>query len=573
MRNFQDEDGLRVWTSQLYFVILRLKSLHRPLLIMNNPFDYTPDPECEEAFHRLIAELETFRESDSPDDRAFCRELEAGKMLGVLIASDSEGAHHTLYAFSGQLGNGGFHRDGFVGPVFDYLRPDGHFKTKEAEISLQNAEIARYEEVTLAEIQREYESAAERLHSEVAEYQERCRTSKLERERRRTAGVVSDSEEAAMIRQSQFEKAELRRIKKRTEAELSPLLTRLNDARAQLTAMKERRRADSEALQNWLFSNFNLLNARGESKSLISIFADTSLKVPPSGAGECCAPKLLHTAYLNGWQPLAMAEYWYGKPKRGEVRRHGEHYPACRGKCLPVLTWMLQGLSVDPPLENSGHRSHLSTPEIIYENEWFCVVDKPAGILSVPGKGEELSLQEWLTERYGKERLVKPAHRLDQDTSGLLIATFGERSFKVMQSLFATRKVSKVYVAELDGDYEAKGIAQHGRIALPLSPDRLDRPRQRVDLDEGKEALTDYLFTGKSGGRSRIEFYPLTGRTHQLRVHAASEMGLGLPIAGDRLYGRSGGKDAERLHLHARCLEFIFPEDGRSYSFESLPPF
>ena len=295
--------------------------------------------------------------------------------------------------------------------------------------------------------------------------------------------------------------------------------------------------------------------------------------IPPSGAGECCAPKLLQAAYLRGLHPLAMAEYWYGRPKGGEVRVHGEHYPACRGKCLPVLGWMLQGLSVEPPL-GSDVTSHVAhKPEIIYENQWFCVVNKPSGMLSVPGKGETVSVQQWLSDRYGLDRMVKMAHRLDQDTSGLLVATFGPAPFKVMQSLFATRKVKKIYVAELDGDYEAKGLPRIGRIDLPLSPDWLDRPRQRVDFEEGKSAVTDYEFVGVSDGRSRVNFYPLTGRTHQLRVHAASEKCLGIPIAGDRLYGRNGGKGATRLHLHARKLEFIFPLDGERYCFECPAPF
>lgn len=297
------------------------------------------------------------------------------------------------------------------------------------------------------------------------------------------------------------------------------------------------------------------------------------MKIPPSGAGECCAPKLLHAAYMRGWYPVTMAEYWYGKPKGGEVRIHGAHYPACRGKCLPVLSWMLQGLDVEPPLDNDCRAIATHNPEIIYENQWFCVINKPSGMLSVPGKGAAVSVQQWLTDRYGTERQIKMAHRLDQDTSGLLIATFGEIPFKVMQSLFATRRVKKTYIAELDGDYTITGIPSKGRIELPLSPDWLDRPRQRVDFNGGKEAVTDYEFTGISEGRSRIIFHPLTGRTHQLRVHAASEQGLRMSIAGDRLYGNNSGKGPERLLLHAHRLEFTFPLDGNRYSFEVPVPF
>lgn len=540
---------------------------------MNNPFDYIPDKACEEAFRELILRIKVLKSSDNPEDINFCRELESGKMLGVLIAEDNSGESHTLYAFSGQIGDGGFHHAGFVGPVFDYLQPDGYFKIKESDISGQNAKIAAYEKEVVAVIKDNFERTKERLTAELEEYKERCRLSKLERDAKRKSGVVREEELAAMIRQSQFEKAELHRIKKRHSAELQPLTQALMNANMHLEGMKEKRRVDSQSLQEWLFSNFSLLNARGERKSVKEIFADTPMRIPPSGAGECCVPKLLQEAYRRGWKPVSVAEYWYGKPKRGELRRHGEHYPACRGKCLPVLGWMLQGLETDPPL-NSEHRCNSGfTPEIIYENEWFCVVQKPSGMLSVPGKGVSLSLQQWLADRYGDDRMVRMAHRLDQDTSGLIVAAFGERPYKLLQTLFTMRKVKKTYIAELDGDYVSRGIAPTGRIELPLSPDWIDRPRQRVDFDEGKEAVTDYEFIGASEGRSRIMFHPLTGRTHQLRVHAASEMGLDMPIVGDRLYGKNAGNGADRLLLHAHKLEFTFPIDGKCYCFDSPVPF
>ena len=540
---------------------------------MNNPFNYTPGAACEEAFSRLVARLDALKQSANPDDINFCRELEAGKMLGVLIAVDANGLRHTLYAFSGQLGIGGFYHQGFVGPVFDYLRPDGYFKTKEAEISLQNREIAQFEKSVLAPLKRDHELANDKLNAEVAEYKERCRRSKLERDAKREAGIADPVEIAAMTRQSQFEKAELHRLKKRLAATLEPIAANLAKAQSHIDAMKETRRADSEALQQWLFNNFKVLNARGESRSLSEIFADTPMMIPPSGAGECCAPKLLQEAYRQRWQPVAIAEYWYGKPKGGEVRLHGEHYPACRGKCLPVLSWMLQGVSIEPPLDSEIQAIGAHNPEIIYENQWFCVVNKPSGMLSVPGKGAAISLQQWLEEKYGADRQVRMVHRLDQDTSGLIRAAFGQTSLKVMQSLFTMRKVEKTYVAVLEGDYQSLGIPPHGRIDLPLAPDWLDRPRQRIDFDGGKPAVTDYEFIATSNCRSRIMFHPLTGRTHQLRAHAASAHGLGMPIAGDRLYGKNAGNASERLLLHAQKIKFTFPLDGQPYSFESPAPF
>lgn len=540
---------------------------------MNNPFDYTPDRECEQAFRELIKKIENLKGSVKPDDIRVVSELEAGKMLGVLIASDASGIRHTLFAFSGQIGDSGFYHPGFVGPAFDYLRPDGYFKTKERDISRQNIEISRFERERLSKIRYDYESARKRCETEVAEYREKCRISKNERDAKRASGNPDEAELAAMIRQSQFEKAELHRIKKRMAVKLEPFDIKLKEAQYRLEALKEKRRSDSEALQTWLFSNFRLLNARGESRNLIEIFADTPTRIPPSGAGECCAPKLLQAAYLQGWHPEAIAEYWYGKPKSGEVRVHDCHYPACRGKCLPVLRWMLQGLDIEPPLSDSFTCAAIQEPEIIFENQWFCVVNKPSGMLSVPGKGEAVSVQNWLEDRYGRDKSVKMAHRLDQDTSGLLIATFGELPYKTMQSLFATRKVTKTYVADLEGNYESRAIPQKGLIDLPLSPDWLDRPRQRVDLESGKEAVTGYEFISVAEGFSRIIFHPHTGRTHQLRVHSASVMGLGLPIAGDRLYGTKSGSQHRRLHLHAHKIEFTFPIDGKSYTFESPVPF
>ena len=540
---------------------------------MNNPFFYTPEPACGEAFRRLVARLDNLRKSESAADRRFIAELEAGKMLGVLIAEDADGVRHTLYAFSGQLGDGGFDYPGFVGPVFDYLQPDGDFRSREREISRMNEEIACYERDVYSVLKTNYDHEEQRINREIIEFKERCRLSKAMRDERRKQGLADESELAEMIRKSQFEKAELHRLRKRLAAELEQPTAELEKARCRLAAMKERRRAESESLQEWLFSNFRLLNGRGESRNLREIFADAALRIPPSGAGECCGPKLLQSAYLRGWRPLAMAEYWYGRPKRGEVRRHGEHYPACRGKCLPVLGWMLQGLEVEPPLDENPENTCNAEPRIIYENEWFCVVDKPSGMLSVPGKGGAMSVQRWLEERYGEARQVKMAHRLDQDTSGLIMAAFGAEAFKTLQSLFARRMVKKTYIAELEGDYELKGIPRSGRINLPLSPDWLDRPRQRVDFESGKEAVTEYEFIGVEEGRSRVRFSPLTGRTHQLRVHSASEQGLGMPIAGDRLYGENGGRDGVRLHLHAEHLEFIFPMDSRCYGFDAPPAF
>lgn len=543
--------------------------------LMNNPFDYTPDPRCREAFMQLLERLDRLKDSNDIEDRSFYRELESGKMLGILIAEDAAGVQYTMYAFSGQAGAGGFHRDGFVEPVFDYLIPGGYFKTHEAKIMEQSIEIDRYERNELCWAEREYEAERRVCDGIINDFKERCRVAKSERAARRATGNVDEAENAAMIRSSQFEKAELHRLKKQLEMKLESCLTRLDEARARLCELKDKRRADSEALQQWLFDNFILLNARGEHRSLSEIFAVTDSKIPSSGAGECCAPKLLQAAFKRGLKPCAIAEYWFGQAKDGEVRMHGEHYAACRGKCWPILSWMLDGLDIEPPLCGSLNRSVTDEPEILYENNYFCVVDKPCGMLSVPGKGGNGSLQEWLEKKYGVDRDIRLVHRLDQDTSGVMIAAIGKTVYKELQRLFSLRKMKKTYIAVLDGDFETEGRAVNGCLRLPLSPDLFDRPRQRVDLSAGKEAVTDYTFLKVENGCSRVMFRPLTGRTHQLRVHAAAVAGLGMPIMGDRLYGRKGDRDVSRLLLHAHRIEFKFPDsdEGTNYSFESPVPF
>ncbi|MDE6027798.1 MAG: RluA family pseudouridine synthase, partial [Muribaculaceae bacterium] len=273
---------------------------------MNNPFDYLPDSACDEAFRELVVRLEELKGSIKEEDTSFCRALESGVMLGVLIADDPDGVRHTLYAFSGQIGDGGFHYPGFVEPVFDYLQPEGYFKRKEADISKQNREIEQFKHNILAKSKGDYEDFKVRLDAEISEYKDKCRLSKQERDAKRESGSAGESEMAAMIRQSQFEKAELHRLKKRAKESLQPLEDAVKRAESRMALMKEKRRKDSEDLQRWLFSNFRVLNARGESKSLIDIFAATPMKMPPSGAGECCAPKLLQAAYVRGWHHVVI---------------------------------------------------------------------------------------------------------------------------------------------------------------------------------------------------------------------------------------------------------------------------
>jgi tRNA pseudouridine32 synthase/23S rRNA pseudouridine746 synthase len=336
----------------------------------------------------------------------------------------------------------------------------------------------------------------------------------------------------------------------------------------QLTVLKQERRQLSEALQLWLFRQYRMLNARGEAKDLVEIWRDyhsspriqQRFPLPPGGSGDCCAPKLLQYAYAHNLRPIVMAEFWYGESPHGEIRHHRQFYPACRGKCLPILTFMLQGLNVA-----SSKPSHQPLfPEVLYKDESVLVIVKPSGLLSVPGRTVASSVQSLLTEHYG--RLFMP-HRLDMDTSGLMVVARTEQAYQHLQQQFYARTIYKKYVALLNGPASHEGrILQpgdHGTITLSLRPDPLDRPRQVVDPLHGKQAITDYKVLSLPSGATfgfdnpctLVSLIPHTGRTHQLRMHCAHPDGLNAPIKGDNLYGT---KD-RRLFLHAEELAFCHP--------------
>ena len=324
----------------------------------------------------------------------------------------------------------------------------------------------------------------------------------------------------------------------------------------------------SQELQIWLFHQYRMLNARGEVKDLVDIWQDyhTSPRLrqkyplPPGGTGDCCAPKLLQYAYSQGLKPICMAEFWWGPSPKSEVRHHGQFYPACRGKCKPVLTWMLQGLDVDPtPEENSIPRQEM---EVIYEDDVLAVINKPSGLLSVPGKIDDYSVATLAQERWPESM---PVHRLDMGTSGLMIIAKQKDVYVPLQEQFVKHTVRKRYIALVEGIVKEP----KGRITLPLNFDPLNRPRQMVDYQRGKSAVTEYEVLSTEGGRTLIALYPHTGRTHQLRMHCAHPDGLGCPIVGDELYGLKG----ERLCLHCDQIEFAHPVTGERMSFELSNPF
>lgn len=319
----------------------------------------------------------------------------------------------------------------------------------------------------------------------------------------------------------------------------------------------------SQELQLWLFHQYQLLNARGETKDLVDIWQSyysreklrRKFPLPPGGTGDCCAPKLLQYAYQHGLKPVCMAEFWWGAPTKEEVRQHLNFYPACRGKCKPILTWMLQGLDVDPNPETLGlQRMEIPT---VYEDDALLVVDKPSGMLSVPGRIEDYSVETVMHERY-PDSIV--AHRLDMGTSGLLIVAKNGEAYRILQQQFIRHEVRKKYIAVLEHSGQGTGV-----ISLPLRPDPMNRPRQVVDTDHGKRAVTRYEYIGDR----LVALWPETGRTHQLRIHCAHPDGLSNPIVGDELYGTRG----QRLCLHAAEIWFRHPISGDEMHIKSEIPF
>lgn len=320
----------------------------------------------------------------------------------------------------------------------------------------------------------------------------------------------------------------------------------------------------SQDLQLWLFRQYRLLNARGETRDLVDIWQDyhrspriqKKYPLPPGGTGDCCAPKLLQYAYQHHLKPVCMAEFWWGPSPKSEIRQHGQFYPACRGKCKPILTWMLQGLDVDPNPEETG-APHLQ-PEIVYEDEALALLNKPAGMLSVPGRTENYSVATWAQQRWEGAMMV---HRLDMWTSGLILVAKTAEAYHHLQRQFEEHTIKKKYLALVEGTPE-KG---HGIIDLPLIYDPVNRPRQVVDYERGKRAITEYrVLSTQSPGVTLLALWPHTGRTHQLRMHCAHPDGLGCPIVGDELYGHK----SDRLYLQAQAITFVHPVSGKRMHFE-----
>lgn len=547
-----------------------------------------------------------------------------GKMYGVLVVEAPGGCLAFLAAHSGLLG-GRNDWPFFVPPVFDAQQPDGHFKTKEGEISGMNRRIAELmQRPQLFEARQRLEQVRQQTDRVIAREREEVKARKARRDTmRREQPQMDDATKAMLIRESQHDKAQLRRLMKSCEASVAEHQEALDVLEREIEALKRERREGSDALQRWLFNQYVMLNAKGMRRTLIDIFARFNGTLPPAGAGDCCAPKLLQFAYAHNLRPVSLAEFWLGAPPPTEVRRHLQFYPPCRSKCYPILQFMLQGL--DAPLPgaeevyplreegggttndekgslddkasidtNEAHADKASLDDngfldaqghinkkcgaslhIIYEDEQMAVVSKPSGMLSVPGKSCRLSVESIVREHYGIAADVPViVHRLDMDTSGLLLIARTREAHKALQQQFLDHTVSKSYIALLEGVPHEGLTGEHvvwhsshtGTITLPLRPDLDDRPRQLVDFVHGKPAVTRFRLLKVIDGHQLIALTPVTGRTHQLRMHCAHHLGLNCPILGDPLYGNAiepSANIAQRLYLHAEQITFRHPSSGK----------
>ena len=518
------------------------------------PFCYEPHPlalMAVEAVQRYVASR-----ADWAD------EMDAGKMLGVLVAQDSAGRLGYLAAFSGNLA-GSVRHEYFVPPVYDLLDPEGEFKRGEAEITAINHEIERMERsAEIVALRGRLTAVTQKNADEIGNFKAMMAQHKQERDRRRGQGGLTPREEETLLNQSRFEKAELRRIRQRHEAAVAEICDEIGNFDRRVDELKARRKTMSVALQERIFRLFVVTNARGERRDLVEVFKPLGT-LPPAGTGECCAPRLLNYAFNNALRPICMAEFWWGASPVGEVRHHGHFYPACRSKCKPTLEFMLQGLDVE---ENVLGKPMSGTAlDVVYDDQWLTVLNKPSGMLTVPGK----LLEDSLLTRYQAEfpEAAGPivVHRLDQETSGLVVFAKDKDTHKALQQQFERHEIRKQYIALLDGHVPD----DEGVIDLPLRPDVDDRPRQMVDREHGKPSVTRYHVLGRDNGQTRVLFMPQTGRTHQLRVHASHPQGLDCPITGDRLYGKAAG----RLCLHAASITFTHPATGEEVSFDCRPDF
>ncbi|MEF3021447.1 pseudouridine synthase [Vibrio mimicus] len=533
------------------------------------PFCYQPHPLCEIAASELQQHLLTQTHWYHPFGLTDTDPQAHGKMFGVLVVQHASGELGYLSAFSGQLAEQN-ELPRFVPPVFDRFADKSFFRIDGDEIASINQQVREQEAdpelvrltATIAKYQSQAEQALEHQRVLMAEQRQN------RKQQREQAELLSEQERAVLFatlaEESVFQKRQLQFIKQEWEQRIATEESLLNAKLASIEQLKQERKQRSAALQKKLFTGYRFANTAGVEKNLVELFSVTKNPLPPAGSGECAAPKLLHYAFQHQLKPIALAEFWWGRTPKSEIRQHKKFYPACQSKCQPILAHMLQGMELDdnPLLSNPAADKEIS---IVYQDEAIVVVNKPAEFLSVPGVHVHDSVLTRLQAQFSEAEGVFALHRLDMSTSGLLVFALTRRANKHLQKQFITRAVQKRYVAMLEGTL----ADEQGEIELPLCGDLDDRPRQKVCWQQGKPALTHWETVAVEQGRTRVYLYPHTGRTHQLRVHCAHHLGLNCPIVGDDLYGTQD----QRLHLHAEKLSFSHPYTKQPMTFEVAADF
>ncbi|MGL1886086.1 MAG: pseudouridine synthase [Reichenbachiella sp.] len=528
------------------------------------PFFYAPHPLALMAVERLQNHLNT--QQNWTHDFGIDHHLEGiniGKMMGVMIVKNPQGEIGHLSAFSGKLAES-TDLPGFVPPLVEILNNGSFYRKGEEEVNVVNRELLSVEsssDYTLSK-----EGLATMLTISIPEIEAKKSTIKhakqLRKEEREAAKDLTPDEfnsfDQKLKSQSTREHYEFKDLKRTWKKKIEEQKILVATFENQIDSIKKKRKKMSSDLQKQIFNKYQFLNQHGETKGLADIFEQTAFKIPPTGAGDCCAPKLLQYAYQHDLTPIAMAEFWWGQAPNSEVRKHGHFYPSCKGKCHPILSHMLIGLDVEKsPMESID----TSSKEIhtLYEDDFIAVIHKPHEFLSVPGKTNADSVQERMEKKYPESTGPLMVHRLDRATSGIMIIAKTKESHQILQDQFRTKHVRKKYIAILDGPLEG----EEGIIDLPLRPDYEDRPRQLVCYEHGKTAKTLWRILERKDDITKVEFSPITGRTHQLRMHAAHPKGLNTAIVGDDLYGKTN----KRMYLHAAYISFLHPMTKKQVEF------
>ncbi len=526
------------------------------------PFNYTPHPLTILAKEQVKDHLQ---KSSHWHYSAIANKIngeDKGRMFGVLIVKNSENNIGFLAAVSGNteydLGE-----IKLIPSIYNVNDPNGFYRMGEQDLNHFNHKI------------KELESSKDYLHlqTRLQDQEKECqriidqkrndlKQAKAERKAKRDLAkqelnsTAFTQLEKQLVRESNLNKQALKSFIKSEEEKISSIKAEIKDFEAQIQTLRTHRKEKSAAIQQQLFDQYNFLNIKGEAKNVRDIFKETSAKVPPAAAGDCAGPKLLQFAFQNQLTPIAMAEFWWGPSPKAEVRKHEFFYPACNSKCKPILGHMLDGLNVE---ENPMLNTESLDIEMIYDDDDLALINKPSGLLSVPGKDSDDSVFARMSKKYPNATGPLIVHRLDMSTSGLMLIAKTKEIHEQLQKQFLNHTIKKRYIALLDGIIKDN----EGTIELPLRVDLDDRPRQVVCSQYGKAAKTEWRVVEQKNNQTLIHFFPITGRTHQLRMHAAHHDGLNTPIVGDELYG----KKAQRLCLHAEQIEFIHPKLNQKMTF------